>query len=260
MSTGGECYKQYCSSPGILDELWQISPTSQTLCPWPLTAAFLFSFFFFVFPFFISNFSFSAMCASLQELALSHCNGHTDWAEYFIQLSSSSQRGKGCYCLTIAFVMIMNVAQSNSSLSTWRLSQLDWLFPETWNLTPKQATVLGKKTKKTFYRTNLEQHQAEVSGVDHSWRRKMKNGDRGGGRMDRGEEQTVWLLRYQFDDKSEWCIWLAAGRKTEQLPSSQLSCKSSLRLNTTMQIRPTVAQIFDNATKPHKASFLTVQG
>lgn len=82
-----------------------------------LTAAFLFSVFFLVFPFFISNFSFSIMCASLQEFALFRCNGHTDWAECFIQLSSSSQQGNKCYCLTIAFVMIMNVAQFNSSVS-----------------------------------------------------------------------------------------------------------------------------------------------
>lgn len=51
--------------------------------------------------------------------------------------------------------------------------------------------------------------------------------------------------------------WLQAG-EAEQLISSQLSCKSSLREY--HDANPTVAQIFDNATKPHKASFLTVQG
>lgn len=93
-------------------------------------------FFVSVFPFLISNFSFSVICASLREPAPFRCHGHTYWAEYFIQLSSSSHRG--CYCLTIGFAMIMNVAQSNSSLSILHLSQLNWLFPETCNLIPKQ--------------------------------------------------------------------------------------------------------------------------
>lgn len=184
MSTGGECYKQYCSSPGILDELWQISPTSQTLCPWPLTAAFLFSFlFFFVFPFLISNFSFSVICASLREPAPFRCHGHTYWAEYFIQLSSSSHRG--CYCLTIGFAMIMNVAQSNSSLSISHLSQLNWLFPETWNLIPKQATVVEKKM--LFTGQTLSSTRQKCKGVDHSWRRRKE-----GGRRVTGEEER-WI-------------------------------------------------------------------
>lgn len=56
------------------------------------------------------------MSVYLQEFALSDCNAHANWEEYSIPLIFSSQQGNGCYCLTIAFAMVMNAALFNPTL------------------------------------------------------------------------------------------------------------------------------------------------
>lgn len=112
------------------------------------------------------------------------------------------------------------------------------------------ATVLEKKPflqDKTLSRTRQK-------WGDPSEQR--KKGDRGGGR-NRREDRRCDCYGISLINQSSVYDWLQAG-ETEQLISSQLSCKSSLHVNTTIQIQPTVAQIFEKATKPHKASFLII--
>lgn len=56
------------------------------------------------------------MSVYLQEFALSDCNAPANWEKYSILLIFSSQQGNGCYCLTIAFAMVMNAALFNPTL------------------------------------------------------------------------------------------------------------------------------------------------
>lgn len=66
MCTGGECQSSYCLSPGILDELGQISPTRKAPCLWFNRCLGLFVFLVTV-----------AVHADVQQFGVSNCKSHT---------------------------------------------------------------------------------------------------------------------------------------------------------------------------------------
>lgn len=92
MSTGGECWRRYCSSPGIPDELWQISPyEADALSPARLAAP----------PLFVNHSCGDSRRQSAGVFvgaAAPNCKSHTDLHDYCICLIRSLPPGSVIKC------------------------------------------------------------------------------------------------------------------------------------------------------------------